>query len=890
MSRNVSTPNNQIWFRAGILAATLLALWLRLYMVEHTRLWPDELYVSRQHLSQPFWHSVQSYQLNSHLTYMLAGWFMAQLGWDTFLLRWPAVVAAVLTVPLLYVLGTRFFNRRVGAVSAVILSFAFVHVDLSWRIRGYTLVLLLVMLAVYCLQRGFDTARYRWWIGAVLAFGLAIHTHIFVVLALPYIFLFVAVRIWFWKNGPFPGRLLTQRAVVAAAVLTLILAAIPLLIFFSQTTEATLPELLDDRWNTEFPPFQLNDPLPVLNSYLELNNYLSPLEIDEWFALLFGGIVVLGVVTALHQPRFRWPALLLLGVMVLPILSMTTLATILGPWFFAFRRFFVYVLMPYLLFAALGSWGVADWCAHLIGDRARLLTISLMIAVLFVTTVDRISAQTFRRPSQVARYLHNHHTNADLILCAPQEPTRIFGGSRHFCPVMLHFFPNLAQYTFLFDDVTQYRTLNTFLRPGQNCTSHYQHLPVSQIRMICSPVKAASNRRPPGAWVVLWRDNLTTNGLEIIPTPAYPSVKIGATEIIYISPQASLADTLIEAAKVAVNKADTPQRLYLNAISLANLYAAAGNLEQATLVLDTVEAQTSLTIRNFDVPPMQYRVEANFADQVMLLGYDLPTRRVGPGQDLPITLYWQALQPITQPYLEFNHLLDAHQQVHGGYDRLPREEYNPIFWKPGEVVVDAYTVPVNSTAPPGVYHLNLGIYLPQGERAVPIQLVQNGQPIDTNSVTIGPLKVGGPPPGVILSPQTVAPDQPLSLNLGDPPVILLRGYSLTQQAGAAQLKLYWESLTQTPVDWSVFVHLRNKAGEIVAQKDGPAGGGRYPTSLWDPGEILADELTILLPAELPAGEYSLMVGLYNLADGTRLTVPDSGPNEIFLTTWVRSDS
>jgi hypothetical protein len=109
----------------------------------------------------------------------------------------------------------------------------------------------------------------------------------------------------------------------------------------------------------------------------------------------------------------------------------------------------------------------------------------------------------------------------------------------------------------------------------------------------------------------------------------------------------------------------------------------------------------------------------------------------------------------------------------------------------------------------------------------------------------------------------------------------LLGYDLATSAGGIDLILYWESLTQTPTDWNTFVHLRNAAAETVAQKDGPTGGGRYPTSLWDAGEVIEEEISLPL-AEVERGNYQLVIGLYDLATGQRLTVPDNLANEISL--------
>jgi hypothetical protein len=78
--------------------------------------------------------------------------------------------------------------------------------------------------------------------------------------------------------------------------------------------------------------------------------------------------------------------------------------------------------------------------------------------------------------------------------------------------------------------------------------------------------------------------------------------------------------------------------------------------------------------------------------------------------------------------------------------------------------------------------------------------------------------------------------------------------------------------------------VRNAAGETVAQQDQPPLDGAYPTSLWDPDEIIADTIEVPLPADLPAGEYDLVVGLYDFNTGVRLTVPGSSDNSLMLGT------
>jgi hypothetical protein len=306
--------------------------------------------------------------------------------------------------------------------------------------------------------------------------------------------------------------------------------------------------------------------------------------------------------------------------------------------------------------------------------------------------------------------------------------------------------------------------------------------------------------------------------------------------------------------------------------------------------VDGADADLALQVENFDwnftPPEMMQAVNANFNDDLLLLGYDLPTRRASAGDGIPLVLYWQSLQRMPKSYIIFDRLLDDEQRVWGGYDRLPKETYPTNFWVPGEVVVDGFAVPIELAAPDGIYNIAIGLYDEADPVAASIPLVQHGQPTDQTSVTVGPIKVGGPPADLVLSEAEVTPEIALAVELGAPPVILLRGYDLLQDSDTVQLTFFWESLAQTPVDWSIFVHFRDGSGKTVAQQDGPAGSGNYPTSLWEPGETIIDKIDVSLPADLPSGEYSIVTGLYDLTDGSRLSVPDSPNNEIILSTQM----
>jgi hypothetical protein len=120
----------------------------------------------------------------------------------------------------------------------------------------------------------------------------------------------------------------------------------------------------------------------------------------------------------------------------------------------------------------------------------------------------------------------------------------------------------------------------------------------------------------------------------------------------------------------------------------------------------------------------------------------------------------------------------------------------------------------------------------------------------------------------------------------------LEGYDLAwQEAGNPDqgqrelgLVLYWQPLSPLPYDYTIFVHLRDGAGHNVAQADHQPLAPVYPPTLWPIGQIIRERSVLTLPEEVPAGSYSLWVGLYRLDTLERLPIVDDrgGENAVLL--------
>lgn len=87
-----------------------------------------------------------------------------------------------------------------------------------------------------------------------------------------------------------------------------------------------------------------------------------------------------------------------------------------------------------------------------------------------------------------------------------------------------------------------------------------------------------------------------------------------------------------------------------------------------------------------------------------------------------------------------------------------------------------------------------------------------------------------------------------------------------------RLKLQWQALREISESYKIFLHLTDSVDQIVGQIDTLPRQGAAPTTGWVPGEIVEDELRLVVPSDILPGSYRMVVGLYNEKTGERLVV------------------
>jgi hypothetical protein len=90
---------------------------------------------------------------------------------------------------------------------------------------------------------------------------------------------------------------------------------------------------------------------------------------------------------------------------------------------------------------------------------------------------------------------------------------------------------------------------------------------------------------------------------------------------------------------------------------------------------------------------------------------------------------------------------------------------------------------------------------------------------------------------------------------------------------AVTLDLVWRAERKPEADYTVFMHLRRADdGAQIAALDSPPQNGAAPTSGWSPGQVITETRAVPIPPDAPAGEYNVIIGLYQYPSFERLMI------------------
>ena len=258
----------------------------------------------------------------------------------------------------------------------------------------------------------------------------------------------------------------------------------------------------------------------------------------------------------------------------------------------------------------------------------------------------------------------------------------------------------------------------------------------------------------------------------------------------------------------------------------------------------------------------------NFGNRAEILAYELRSKRVEPGQAVEIDVYWRALAKMNDDYVVFIHLLTvgdnrlvAQRDTHPGGGTFPTSS-----WIPGEVFRDTYRVRIPSSFEgPGILRVDVGMYLIETMERLP--LVSGDRGLGKDASSLGVLRI---PPSATTTYDSIG------AVLGEG--VVLAGYELASSDAVFQkgqplaITLFWRAERDLKSDHTVFVHLVDEHGRLLAQHDGKPANGNYPTFEWEADDLVPDKHVVQLPRDMLPGDYRVLVGMYDPVSMERLAV------------------
>lgn len=272
--------------------------------------------------------------------------------------------------------------------------------------------------------------------------------------------------------------------------------------------------------------------------------------------------------------------------------------------------------------------------------------------------------------------------------------------------------------------------------------------------------------------------------------------------------------------------------------------------------------------------PGEQPINAIIGDFAELVGYRVEPQRLTAGEPVEVTLVWRALQTTSNNYTLSIHLLDGDQfprawvMSHPGHGNYPTSA-----WQPGAVFRESYTLYWADTLwekLPSQATFKVALGCP-GSATVEENYLAATDPQGNllgDAVHFGRIKVVGADE----LPGAASGEAAGSYTFGDE--LALDGLEITPEilvpGGHAAILLRLRTLRQPTTDYTVFTHIIDEQGQQVGGNDQPLTDGYYPSSLWEPGEVITHEQRLTMPLLAPSGRYEIYLGLYDLVSGQRL--------------------
>jgi hypothetical protein len=250
------------------------------------------------------------------------------------------------------------------------------------------------------------------------------------------------------------------------------------------------------------------------------------------------------------------------------------------------------------------------------------------------------------------------------------------------------------------------------------------------------------------------------------------------------------------------------------------------------------------------------RFQTEVGDGIGVLSATLLTEVLPQGGLLEAEVVWGTREPPERDWMAYLALVGPAGQEAQRADFEPYLGWPMSDWGRDAVARGRGTLQVDPFIPGGTYTVTLGL-------ADPVTGVSLGEPIEVGRVEVQTIERVFEVPEAEVESEAV---------FGE--ALRLLGYDLHLADDQAQVRLHWQALQRMDVPYKFFVHLVDPvSGQLVAQADVMPHNWTYPTTWWEVGEVVSDEIVLPL-IDVPPGIYRLEMGVYHPDSGDRLPLTD----------------
>jgi uncharacterized membrane protein len=282
-----------------LLVLIFIAAVLRLYALDLSPLWLDEALTYRWslHPFSEYWGLISTGGEVSPPLFYWMEYAMLSFGHTEITLRLLPAVFGILTVPVVYYLGSYAVDRNAGLLAAALIAFSPFHLFYSQEARMYSLMLFFLACALLFFFRAVKEEGVRWWLVFGLFSGLAFWTHFYSGL------LIAGVYIWHLGMSLKRKVKLSQLKGVACSLAILVVICLPLLVI-------SLGSMV--RMTSRAPTWG-NRGFEVLTTTLShFSGYSAPIAVI-FIALFFIGMYMIWLTKRDTCSLFAWLFILFLG-------------------------------------------------------------------------------------------------------------------------------------------------------------------------------------------------------------------------------------------------------------------------------------------------------------------------------------------------------------------------------------------------------------------------------------------------------------------------------------------------------------------------------------------------------------------------------------------------